>query len=86
LRRCLRSKLFKSVILCIGYEVFILTSVENQLLLISYITLAAVIAMIYGMRRIFILERKIVRLEKFILPGKKPKVESVIKAKKRRKK
>ena len=65
---------------------FILTSVENQLLLISYITLAAVIAMIYGMRRIFILERKIVRLEKFILPGKKPKVESVIKAKKRRKK
>lgn len=65
---------------------FILASVENQLLLISYITLAAVIAMIYGMRRIFILERKIVRLEKFIVSGKKPKVESVTKAKKGRKK
>tara|TARA_Y100000310_G_C20679181_1_gene814891 strand:- start:2254 stop:2442 length:189 start_codon:yes stop_codon:yes gene_type:complete len=47
-----------------------MASVENQLLLISYITLAAVIAMIYGMRRIFHLERKIIRMEQAIL-GKK---------------
>ena len=44
-----------------------MASIENQILLISYITLAAVIAMIYGMRRIFLLENKIVRLEKTIL-------------------
>ena len=44
-----------------------MASVENQILLISYITLAAVIAMIYGMRRIFLLENKIVALEKVIL-------------------
>lgn len=44
-----------------------MASVENQILLISYITLAAVIAMIYGMRRIFLLEGKIVRLEKTIM-------------------
>ena len=44
-----------------------MASIENQILLISYITLAAVIAMIYGMRRIFILESKIVRLERAIL-------------------
>ena len=47
-------------------------AIENQILLISYVTLAAVIAMIYGMRRIFILESKIVRLEQAIL-GKKRK-------------
>jgi len=44
-----------------------MASVENQILLISYITLAAVIAMIYGMRRIFLLENKIVNLERVIL-------------------
>jgi hypothetical protein len=44
-----------------------MASIENQLLLIAYITLAAVIAMIYGMRRIFMLERKIVRLERALL-------------------
>ena len=49
-----------------------MATVENQILLISYITLAAVIAMIYGMRRIFLLERKIVGLEKSLL-GKKRK-------------
>ncbi|MBT4174635.1 hypothetical protein HOC80_01970 [archaeon] len=46
-------------------------AIENQILFISYITLAGVIAMIYGLRRIFLLERKIVRLESVIL-GKKP--------------
>ena len=53
-----------------------MASVENQILLISYITLAAVIAMIYGMRRIFLLENKIVQLENVILgshPVKKKK-------------
>jgi hypothetical protein len=49
-----------------------MATVENQILLISYITLAAVIAMIYGMRRIFLLERKIERLEEVIL-GKRLK-------------
>lgn len=44
-----------------------MASIENQILLISYITLAAVIAMIYGLRRIFILENKITRLESAIL-------------------
>lgn len=44
-----------------------MASIENQILLISYITLAAVIAMIYGMRRIFLLEGKIIRLEKNLL-------------------
>lgn len=67
-----------------------MASIENQILFISYITLAAVIAMIYGMRRIFILERKIVRLEKSILgrqvkPKKVAKKASKKKAKKRRK-
>ena len=46
-----------------------MASVENQILLISYITLAAVIAMIYGMRRIFLLEKKIGKLEEAILGG-----------------
>ena len=49
----------------------IMATVENQILLISYITLAAVIAMIYGMRRIFLLERKIESLEKGILGRKR---------------
>jgi hypothetical protein len=44
-----------------------MASVENQILFISYIILAAVVAMVYGMRRIFLLERKIVRLEKSIV-------------------
>ena len=50
----------------------IMASIENQILLISYVTLAAVIAMIYGMRRIFLLENKIVRLEKTILGAPRP--------------
>ena len=51
-----------------------MASIENQILLISYITLAAVIAMIYGMRRIFILESKIVRLERAILGDRAMKI------------
>jgi len=56
-------------------------AIENQILFISYITLAGVIAMVYGLRRIFLLERKIVRLEAAIL-GKKPaKKKSLFKRK-----
>ena len=51
-----------------------MASIENQILLISYVTLAAVIAMIYGMRRIFLLESKIVRLEKAILGERAPRM------------
>ena len=58
--------------------------VENQLLLIAYITLAAVIAMIYGMRRIFILENKIVRLEQTIV-GKRKAIPKKGKKEERRK-
>ena len=64
-----------------------MASVENQLLLIAYITLAAVIAMIYGMRRIFILENKIVRLEQTIVGKRKAipkKGKKVTKRKKKR--
>ena len=50
-----------------------MASIENQILLISYITLAAVISMIYGMRRIFLLEQKIVRLEKAVVGAHKKK-------------
>ncbi len=56
-------------------------ALENQILFISYITLAGVIAMIYGLRRIFLLERKIVRLEATILGKKSVKKESVFKRK-----
>ncbi|MDP3727978.1 MAG: hypothetical protein Q8R18_00850 [bacterium] len=52
-----------------------MASIENQILLISYITLAAVIAMIYGMRRIFLLENKIVSLEKAILGDRVAKLK-----------
>ena len=44
-----------------------MASIDNQILFISYITLAAVIAMIYSMRRIYRLEGKILRLEKAIV-------------------
>ncbi len=50
-----------------------MASVENQILLISYITLAAVIAMVYSMRRIYLLERKIVRLERAVVRKKTSK-------------
>jgi len=63
-----------------------MASVENQLLLIAYITLAAVIAMIYGMRRIFLLENKIVRLERLLIGRIKPKGKKVAKKKAKKKK
>jgi len=44
-----------------------MASIENQILFISYVTLAAVIAMIYSMRRIYRLEGKILRLEKAVV-------------------
>jgi hypothetical protein len=49
-------------------------SIESQILFISYITLAAVIAMIYSMRRIYRLEGKIMRLERALLGRIKKKV------------
>ena len=49
-------------------------SIESQILFISYITLAAVIAMIYSMRRIYRLEGKIIRLERTLLGRVKKKV------------
>ena len=52
-----------------------MASIENQILLISYVTLAAVIAMIYGMRRIFLLENKIVSLEKAILGDRASRIK-----------
>tara|TARA_Y100000310_G_scaffold175413_1_gene175463 strand:- start:215 stop:415 length:201 start_codon:yes stop_codon:yes gene_type:complete len=63
-------------------------AIENQILFISYITLAGVIAMIYGLRRIFLLERKIVRLEATILGKKIPKKKKLLRRKtvKRKKK
>jgi len=51
-----------------------MASIENQILFISYVTLAAVIAMIYSMRRIYRLETKIIRLEQVMLKGKLPKI------------
>jgi len=63
-------KLFKQVCskMCISGDC--MASVENQILFIAYVTLAGVLAMIYGLRRIFLLEKKIVSLEKAIV-GKK---------------
>tara|TARA_Y100000310_G_C20227440_1_gene598632 strand:- start:193 stop:375 length:183 start_codon:yes stop_codon:yes gene_type:complete len=59
-------------------------AVEQQILFISYITLAAVIAMVYGLRRIFLLEKKIVSLEKTILGKKRKTAKKKTKKKKRR--
>ena len=60
-------------------------AVEQQILFISYITLAAVIAMVYGLRRIFLLEKKIVSLEKTILGKKRKTVKKKTTKKKKRK-
>tara|TARA_Y100000310_G_scaffold175412_1_gene175458 strand:- start:506 stop:697 length:192 start_codon:yes stop_codon:yes gene_type:complete len=60
-------------------------AVENQILFISYITLAAVIAMVYGLRRIFLLEKKIVQLEAAILGKKRTASKKKVVKKKRKK-
>jgi len=60
-----------------------MATIENQILFISYVTLAAVIAMIYSMRRIYRLEGKIVRLERALL-GKFGKKRIKKKVKKRK--
>ena len=44
-----------------------MASIEMQILFISYVTLAAVVAMIYSMRRIYRLEGKIVKMERALL-------------------
>jgi len=62
-----------------------MASVENQILFISYIILAAVIAMVYGLRRIFILEKKIVRLEKRLMGAHGLKTRTVRKSTSRKK-
>ncbi len=59
-------------------------AVEQQILFISYITLAAVIAMVYGLRRIFLLEKKIVSLERTILGKKKVTKKKTTKKKKKK--
>ena len=59
-------------------------AVEQQILFISYITLAAVIAMVYGLRRIFLLEKKIVSLERALLGKKKKTVKKKTTKKKKR--
>ena len=61
-----------------------MASIENQILFISYITLAAVIAMIYSMRRIYRLENKILRLEKVVVGKKRVAKKKTTKKKKRK--
>ncbi|MAG77901.1 hypothetical protein CL616_00895 [archaeon] len=61
-----------------------MASIENQILFISYITLAAVIAMIYSMRRIYRLESKIMRVEKALLGRiKKKTIKKKVKRKRK---
>ena len=42
-------------------------AIENQILIVMYILLGSVAAMLYALRRIFLLESKILSLEKTIL-------------------
>lgn len=62
-----------------------MASIENQILFISYVTLAAVIAMIYSMRRIYRLEGKIMKMERALLGKfKKKTIKKKVKKKKRK--
>lgn len=60
-----------------------MASIEMQILFISYVTLAAVVAMIYSMRRIYRLEGKIVKMERALL-GRVKKKTTKKKVKKKR--
>lgn len=42
-------------------------ALEDQIMIVMYIMLAAVAAMLYALRRIFLLERKILSLENVVL-------------------
>lgn len=52
-----------------------------QILFISYVTLAAVVAMIYSMRRIYRLEGKIVKMERILLGRTKKVTKKKVKKK-----
>ena len=52
-----------------------------QILFISYVTLAAVVAMIYSMRRIYRLEGKIVKMERALLGRVKKTTKKKVKKK-----
>lgn len=44
-----------------------MATIDNQMLMLMYILLGSVAAMLYALRRIFLLERKILGLEKVLL-------------------
>ncbi len=58
-----------------------MASIEMQILFISYVTLAAVVAMIYSMRRIYRLEGKIVKMERILLGRTKKVTKKKVKKK-----
>lgn len=57
-------------------------ALEEQVVLLLYIVLGAVAAMVYALRRIFLLERKILGLEKIILQLDKKFVDFLAKKRK----
>ena len=57
---------------------------DPHLMLILYVMLGAVVAMVYGLRRIFLLERKILALDKNILMIDK-KISNLLESRKRTK-
>ncbi len=57
-------------------------ALEEQVVLLLYIVLGAVAAMVYALRRIFLLEKRILSLEKVILQLDK-KLMDALKPKKR---
>ena len=44
-----------------------MATIENQIIIVMYILLGSVAAMLYTLRRIFLLEKRILSLEKTIL-------------------
>ena len=57
-------------------------ALEEQVVLLLYIVLGAVAAMVYALRRIFLLERKILGLERVILQLDKKFVDLLAKKRK----
>lgn len=56
--------------------------VDAQLVIVLYVLLGAVIGMLYALRRIFLLERRILRIEELILNFDK-KLSEYVRSKKR---
>ncbi len=54
---------------------------DAQLVIVLYVLLGAVIGMLYALRRIFLLERRILRIEELILGFDKKLSESLRKKK-----